>query len=70
MQVIIISHLMIYNTKEMFIVKNLFETVKLKNLTMKNRLIRSATWEGIAEPDGSITDESYEIYRELSKGGV
>ena len=61
---------MIYNTKEMFIVKNLFETVKLKNLTMKNRLIRSATWEGIAEPDGSITDESYEIYRELSKGGV
>ena len=59
MQVIIISHLMIYNTKEMFIVKNLFETVKLKNLTMKNRLIRSATWEGIAEPDGSITDERY-----------
>ena len=50
--------------------KNLFETVKLKNLVMKNRLIRSATWEGIAKSDGSITDETYEIYKELSRGGV
>ncbi|MBQ9389399.1 MAG: NADH:flavin oxidoreductase [Synergistaceae bacterium] len=50
--------------------KKIFETVNLHNLTMKNRLIRSATWEGIADFDGSISDEAYEIYRELAHGGV
>lgn len=50
--------------------KNIFDPVKLKNLYMKNRLVRSATWEGIAEADGSITEETYEIYRELAAGGV
>ena len=50
--------------------KKLFETAKLGNLTLKNRLIRSATWEGIALPDGGITDEAYAIYDELAKGGV
>ena len=37
---------------------------------MKNRLVRSATWEEIANQDGSITEEAYEIYEELAKGGV
>lgn len=50
--------------------KKIFEPVDLKNLNIKNRLVRSATWEGIANPDGSITEESYEIYEELAKGGV
>ena len=50
--------------------KKIFEPVKLKNLTMKNRLIRSATWEGIAKPDGSLTEETYEIYAKLARGGV
>ncbi|WP_352397558.1 NADH:flavin oxidoreductase [[Clostridium] aminophilum] len=50
--------------------KKVFEPVELKNLSVKNRLVRSATWEGIANPDGSITKESYEIYEELAKGGV
>jgi len=39
-------------------------------LRLKNRLIRSATWEGIADIDGSIGEDTYEIYRELAKGGV
>ena len=50
--------------------KKIFEPIELKNLSVKNRLVRSATWEGIANIDGSITDESYEIYEELAKGGV
>ncbi len=50
--------------------KRLFEEVKLNNLTIKNRLVRSATWEGIAAVDGSIDKRSYEIYEELAKGGV
>ncbi len=50
--------------------KDLFESAQLGKLTLKNRLIRSATWEGIALPDGGVTDEAYEIYEELAKGGV
>ena len=50
--------------------KKIFEEVELKNLTARNRLVRSATWEGIANSDGSITEESYAIYQELARGGV
>ncbi len=32
--------------------------------------MRSATWEGIAGPDGSIGGDTYEIYDELAAGGV
>ena len=42
--------------------RKICEPVELKNLSVKNRLVRSATWEGIANPDGSITDESYEFF--------
>ena len=50
--------------------KHIFEPVKMNHIELKNRLIRSATWEGIANPDGSVTDEAYEIYGELARGGV
>lgn len=50
--------------------KKLFEPVKLKNITLRNRLVRSATWEGIANPDGSVTAGAYAIYKELAQGGV
>ena len=50
--------------------KTLFDAVEMKNLHLKNRLVRSATWEGIADFDGSIGENTYEIYRELAKGGV
>ena len=50
--------------------KQVFENVQLGTLTLKNRLVRSATWEGIARPDGSVTEEVYAIYSELVKGGV
>ena len=50
--------------------KKIFEPAELKNLTVRNRLVRSATWEGIANPDGSLKDEAYGIYSELAKGGV
>ena len=50
--------------------KQVFEEIKLGELTLKNRLIRSATWEGIAAPDGWISETAYDIYDELAKGGV
>ena len=50
--------------------KNIFDRVELHHLTTRNRLVRSATWEGIASPDGGITEVAYEIYEEIAKGGV
>ena len=50
--------------------KKLFDSMTINHLEMKNRLIRSATWEGIADPDGGISDDAYHIYEELAKGGV
>lgn len=50
--------------------KKVFETVRLGNLSLSNRLVRSATWEGIARPDGSVTEEAYAIYDELAAGGI
>ena len=50
--------------------EKIFEQVELNHISLKNRLVRSATWEGIAEPDGGLTEEAYKIYGELAKGGV
>ncbi|MBQ3405402.1 MAG: NADH:flavin oxidoreductase [Oscillospiraceae bacterium] len=50
--------------------KKVFEPVSIGGMELKNRLVRSATWEGIADPDGSITEEALGIYEELAKGGV
>ena len=50
--------------------KKLFDSMTINHLEMKKRLIRSATWEGIADPDGGISDDAYHIYEELAKGGV
>ena len=56
--------------KEVIIMKSVFEPVQLNHLYLKNRLVRSATWEGIAKPDGSMAEEAYAIYEELAEGGV
>lgn len=50
--------------------KKLFDEIKMNRLTVKNRLVRSATWEGIADPYGNIDERSYKIYEELAQGGV
>lgn len=50
--------------------KKIFEKVDLGGLTLKNRLIRSATWEGMADRDGHMPEKLYQIYDALAKGGV
>ena len=50
--------------------KNLFEPYKIGNLELKNRFVRSATWDGSADANGAVTDNSVAIYRALGKGGV
>ncbi len=48
----------------------IFERAEFNNLAVKNRLLRSATWDALAAPDGSLNREIYDIYRDLASGGV
>ena len=50
--------------------KYLFERAALGKLSLKNRLIRSATWEGLADETGHIPEQLYQVYERLAKGGV
>ncbi|MEW6443041.1 MAG: NADH:flavin oxidoreductase [bacterium] len=48
----------------------LFETTTIKRLTLPNRFVRSATWEGIAHEDGSWPERLIDLLAELARGGV
>jgi len=50
--------------------KTIFDKTEIKNLKLKNRLFRSATWEALAAENGHFGDEIYRIYDELAAGGV
>lgn len=50
--------------------KTLFDKTKLLNMEMKNRFIRGALWEDLADEKGHLTKELSEVYEELAKGGV
>ena len=49
---------------------NLFEPTSINGMTLKNRLVRSATWEGMCMADGRPTGRLTKCYRDLTKGGV
>jgi 2,4-dienoyl-CoA reductase-like NADH-dependent reductase (Old Yellow Enzyme family) len=48
----------------------LFQHAQIGSLKLPNRFIRSATWEGLAAPDGSCTDELVGLMETLAEGGV
>jgi 2,4-dienoyl-CoA reductase-like NADH-dependent reductase (Old Yellow Enzyme family) len=48
----------------------LFEETSLNGMTLRNRIVRSATWEGMCEPDGRPTEKLILLYRDLAGGGV
>ena len=50
--------------------KQVFDDVRVGNLKLKNRLVRAATWENLADEDGCMTEKLFGIYEELAKGGV
>ena len=50
--------------------KNIFDKTNLGNLQLKNRLIRSATWEALSDERGHFSEEIYGIYDRLAAGGV
>lgn len=49
---------------------SLFETASIGKLDLKNRMIRSATWEGMCDPDGRPTQKLIDYYCDLVRGGI
>jgi 2,4-dienoyl-CoA reductase-like NADH-dependent reductase (Old Yellow Enzyme family) len=48
----------------------LFDETTINGMALKNRLVRSATWEGMCDPDGRPTKKLADLYRDLARGGV
>jgi 2,4-dienoyl-CoA reductase-like NADH-dependent reductase (Old Yellow Enzyme family) len=48
----------------------LFEPYTIGKLELKNRFVRSATWDNTASGSGAVTESSVAIYEKLGKGGV
>ncbi len=48
----------------------LFESSEINGMKLRNRFVRSATWEGMASPDGAVTPKLIETMTRLAKGGV
>jgi 2,4-dienoyl-CoA reductase-like NADH-dependent reductase (Old Yellow Enzyme family) len=48
----------------------LFEPIEINNMRLKNRLVRSATYEALATEDGKTTDQLINVYKKLVAGGV
>jgi len=47
-----------------------FESISLGNVVLKNRIIRSATYEGLCSEDGIPAEEYYALYEKLADGDV
>ncbi len=52
------------------VMPKLFERTCINGLELANRFIRSATWEGLADEDGSASHKLTEMMVELAKGEV
>lgn len=49
---------------------NLFESTRINGMTLANRFVRSATWEGMAAEDGAVTPKLIDTMAVLARGGV
>ena len=50
--------------------KSIFEEVQIKNLKLNNRIIRASVGDRLSLIDGKITEESLNLYKQLSNDGV
>jgi 2,4-dienoyl-CoA reductase-like NADH-dependent reductase (Old Yellow Enzyme family) len=48
----------------------LFENTTINSMMLSNRFVRSATWEGMANEDGSVTPKLIDLMVQLAQGGV
>jgi len=49
---------------------SLFEEAVIGRIPLGNRIVRSATWEGMCEEDGAPTERLIGLYEGLAEGGV
>ncbi|MHA1147890.1 MAG: NADH:flavin oxidoreductase [Promethearchaeota archaeon] len=49
---------------------NVFSPRKINNIEIPNRLVRSATYECMATPEGHISDKLIKMYEDLARGGI
>ncbi len=47
-----------------------FQPGEIGGMTLKNRLVRSATHDGMATENGEVTDAQVRLYETLAEGGV
>jgi len=50
--------------------QTLFEETRIKSMTLKNRIVRSATVEGMSDETGKPTDDLLPLYERLVRGGT
>lgn len=50
--------------------KELFEKTSINGLELKNRFIRSATWERMADEKGHLTERLLNVYEKIADGGA
>lgn len=48
----------------------LFEPYTIKNIEIRNRFVRSATYDGFADNNGHISDGQIKLFSDLAEGGV
>ena len=64
---------LLYNAKIFvrgFHLSTLFTPTRIGSMVLKNRFMRSATWENMATESGHMTEKLYAIYEELAQGEV
>lgn len=50
--------------------RTIFDETTLKGMTLKNRFVRSATWEGMCDSDGRPPEKLIRLYGDLARGGI
>jgi 2,4-dienoyl-CoA reductase-like NADH-dependent reductase (Old Yellow Enzyme family) len=53
-----------------FPMNTLFEPVAIKGMDLRNRFVRSATYDGCAQKNGLVSEGQLTLYKELARGGV
>jgi 2,4-dienoyl-CoA reductase-like NADH-dependent reductase (Old Yellow Enzyme family) len=52
------------------VMPELFEPCSIKNIQLRNRIVRSATWEGMCAADGKPSPRLARLYADLAWGGT
>jgi len=57
-------------TRRQITIMKLFDPISFAGVSLKNRMVRSATYEKRADVDGFVTDSLIDLYKDLTQGGV